>query len=105
MSLLKEFLSLGYPKLEFSKEIKEKCKNKENLEFTERFINSKVFRLAYKQLQKENPELLNISLVDFLNSSFIKFYWSALIDNMIKVRDFILLCRANVKKIKRRWRK
>ena len=86
--------------------IKLKGRQDKNTEFIEGFINSKIFQLAYKQLQKDySLDLKDVPLDEFLESRLVYTYWDILIDYMVKIRDFLLKREQAKRRALKRWKR
>ena len=107
---IREFIHTSYEKL--SQENLESLykiisKQKEsNEKFLVALVNSDIFRLAYKEICREERTIQDLPLGEFINDdSLIVKYGMRMIDNMVTIRDF-LGRRDNSSKIaKIKWEK
>lgn len=78
--------------------------NERNEKFTKNFINSELFRLAYKAETKKSREIQDLPLGEFLNDvELTDKYFSNVIDNMVKIRDYLGRQENSSKIAKKRW--
>lgn len=77
-----------------------------NDKFLKNFLNSELFRLAYKAETKKSREIQDLPLGEFINKpDLTDKYFSNIVDNMVKIREYLGRQQNSSKIAKKRWAK